>query len=159
MPNHQPPPGVHWVEIYDEMADDPEFDPNWIFDLLHPDDCSTIEEPMWAPCPEHAQEIADNKAEAKEKGWAFHRLPSCATCDTFGDPRTRRADCPFEWDRGNVGDDAYAAGEEWPKDRSTYFHERSDLRAGTFRVTWEYDGAGEDFTSWIEVHEAVEAKL
>ena len=152
----KPPPGVHWVEIYDEMEGDPDYDPHWCFDLLHPDDCRTIEEPTWGECQEHKGQAARKREEARERGDVFTVWTEvCEACTTAGPPMTSRPGCPFESDIGAIGDDAYAAGTEWPKDRSIYFHERSDLRAGTFRVTWEHDGRGEDFSSWIEIHEEV----
>ena len=157
----KPPPGVHWVEIYDEMADDPEFDPNWIFDLLHPDDCAE-EIATQGVCEAHKPEGAPQTrfASSKDADHAFRMMSGwCEDCAVAG-PKMSVNRCGFQYEVEGIGDDAYLPGPTWADIKGThYFHERHDLVEGVYRVTYEHDGHGENYCGWIEVHEAVEAKL
>lgn len=158
MPEPQPPPGVHWLHVYDEMADDPAFDPHWCFDLLHPEDCPEPV-PTSGVCEAHKDEGAPQdqfKSDRDEGNFLREMKGWCEDCSTAGEP-VMEPHCGFQFDLDAVGDDAYAFPREWGVDSTDHRQHHANIEEGTYRVAWEHDGSGEDFCSWIEVHERVEA--
>lgn len=106
----KPPPGVHWVEVYDENRGT-EHEPEWQFDLHHPPECSERVSTSGV-CDAHQSEGAPQRrfASVNDEGQALRVMAGwCEDCAVAG-PKVIESHCGFQYEADAIG------AEDWIAD-------------------------------------------